>query len=106
MKEVSGIVHNAMEPVVEQLYKQHHNLLNMRCNCKKCEADVFAMVLNEIPPRYITNDNFAPYIKVAFEGDPQQLTKLLSLITRAAKFVSDHPRCQDEEKLNDTDVKE
>ncbi len=85
-----------MESVVEQLYKQHHHLLNMRCNCKKCEADVFAMVLNEIPPRYITNDDFAPYIKVAFEGDPQQLTKLLAIVTRAAKHVSDHPRCQSE----------
>ncbi|MBF4501306.1 late competence development ComFB family protein [Savagea sp. SN6] len=84
---------NVMEEVVEEVLKRYRTELKLCCDCQHCTTDVKALALNDLTPKYVTNPNHSVYVRAVLEGDPQEVTKLLSVVTRAASKVSANPRC-------------
>lgn len=81
---------NYMEEVV---FNQMDKVLNKMdvCKCEKCRMDIAAMVLNNLPTKYVVTDKGELYSKVStlmnqFEVDA------ISNITSAALKVNSNPR--------------
>ena len=91
---------NVMERVIVEKLNTDIDALNMNCTCDRCLADVLAISLNQLPPNYIVNSAFEPIIRASQEADQHEATRVLAVISYAAKIVSDAPRCriEDEEK--------
>jgi competence protein ComFB len=89
-EEMSVQVKNYMEEVVRYLLDETLKDINM-CQCNKCKMDIYAMALNELPPKYIVTKKGELYSKInilkqQFEVD------VISAITRAAILVKRSPR--------------
>lgn len=61
------------------------------CSCKKCEADIKAIALNHLPPKYIATESGEVYSKInalsiQFEAD------VVNAITKAIEKVQNSPR--------------
>lgn len=91
---------NVMERVIVEKLNTDIDALNMNCTCNRCLADVLAISLNQLPPKYIVNNAFEPVIRASQEADHQEATRILAVMSYAAKVVSDAPRChvKNEEK--------
>ena len=81
---------NYMEEVV---FNQMDKVLNKMdvCKCEKCRMDIAALVLNNLPTKYVVTDKGELYSKVStlmnqFEVDA------ISNITSAALKVNSNPR--------------
>ena len=60
------------------------------CQCEKCFFDVCALVLNKLPPQYVTTHKGNLMIKVPNTSAKSEL-ELTILISRSAKMVRDKP---------------
>lgn len=85
-------VTNVMEIVVEKVLEEYWIDFDMTCKCEKCKVDAYAIALNKVHPRYIVNEDCAAFVKAEYL-DKQSQTNILVIISSAAKYVSDHPRC-------------
>jgi len=56
--------------------------------------DIMAIALNELPPRYIANGEYGPYVRAEHVADRQGATNIILIVTKAAARVSKNPRCQ------------
>jgi len=61
------------------------------CNCEKCRLDIMAIVLNDLPSKYVVTREGELYAKVnnlrqQFEVD------VVAAITKAAAIVKQNPR--------------
>jgi len=61
------------------------------CSCQKCRADIMAMSLNALPPKYVVSERGAIFTKASALAH-QNNTDIISAITRAASIVSKNPR--------------
>jgi competence protein ComFB len=86
-------VFNAMEVLVAELLEEIWPELDMRCKCDVCKADVLALTLNRVPPRYVSKGQGIAYVK-AEQFNKQAVTNILIQITNASIKVSDNPHCQ------------
>lgn len=86
-------LYNVMEEVVRDVLMQYKDQLQLTCLCERCFNDIMAIALNELPPRYITNEEYGPYVKAAHVADRQGATNIILIVTKAAKLVSSSPRC-------------
>lgn len=82
-----------MEAVVHDMLMKYRNQLNLTCQCDRCLADIKAITLNKLEPRYIADKLHSPYVRAAHEADHQGATNILSIIAQAATVVSNNPRC-------------
>ena len=60
------------------------------CQCDKCFFDVCALVLNKLPPQYVTTEKGNLMMKVPATSAKMEL-ELTILISRSAKMVRDKP---------------
>ncbi|WP_186669049.1 late competence development ComFB family protein [Sporosarcina sp. BP05] len=86
-------LYNVMEEVVRDVLMQYKNQLQLTCQCERCFNDIMAIALNELPPRYIANEEYGPYVRASHEADRQGATNIILIVTKAAAFVSGSPRC-------------
>ncbi|WP_407638518.1 late competence development ComFB family protein [Bacillus alveayuensis] len=87
------MVVNAMEKIMKDLLDEYLDRFQMRCTCEKCKTDLLALVLNKVPPYYVTDQNKIPYIKAKF-ADKQELTSLIVKLAECAKIISERPLCE------------
>ncbi len=87
-------IHNVMEDVVRDTLLTYKDRMNLACSCDRCLNDIMALALNELPPRYVANQNFSPYVRAAHETDRQGATNIITLIAKSAAKVSSSPRCE------------
>ncbi|MCA1031434.1 late competence development ComFB family protein [Bacillus timonensis] len=85
-------VMNAMEVIIAEALTEYWPSIKMTCKCEKCRADVFALVLNMVPPRYFSKEMGFAYVKAQY-FEKQMKTNLLVKIAEATSKVSDHPQC-------------
>lgn len=83
-------IKNYMEEVVNNLMEGILDDINM-CKCETCRADIAAIALNDLPPKYIVTEQGELYSKVnslrnQFEVD------VIAAITKAAVIVKRAPR--------------
>jgi competence protein ComFB len=86
---------NFMEEVVEMVYDEIIDDLEV-CKCKKCEMDIIALALNNLPSAYVVTARGEIFSKVnllkgQFEVDA------ISAITTAAAVINQNPRHNDVE---------
>jgi competence protein ComFB len=86
-------LYNVMEEVVRDVLMQYKDKMQLTCLCERCLNDIMAIALNELPPRYIVNAEYGPYVRAAYVADRQGATNIILIVTKAAAFVSKSPRC-------------
>ena len=86
-------LYNVMEEIVRDVLLQYKDQLQLACLCERCFNDIMAIALNELPPRYIANEEYGPYVRAAHVADRQGATNIILIVTKAATFVSNNPRC-------------
>ncbi|WP_179860783.1 late competence development ComFB family protein [Sporosarcina koreensis] len=87
-------VHNVMEDVVRDTLMTYKNSMNLACDCERCLNDIMALALNDLPPRYVANSKFSPYIRAEHQADRQGATNIITVIAKSAAKVSSSPRCE------------
>ena len=83
-------VKNYMENCVVDSMKMVLKQINA-CQCDKCSADILAIALNTLPPKYVVTEKGELYSKLAtlrqqFDVD------IIAAITKAAVIVGRSPR--------------
>ncbi|MRX72181.1 competence protein ComFB [Bacillus lacus] len=87
------MIYNVMEQIMIDLFDEYRDRLGMKCTCSRCQSDVLALALNKTPPRYISQQDKAAYVKAEFV-DKQEMTTLLVKLAECSKIVSDQPYCR------------
>ncbi len=81
--------HNLMEDIVLQELESIFSS-DGGCQCPVCRADVIALALNHLPPRYVTTDKGR--VAVQLSGyDFQNRADIIAAISSALKEVRLHP---------------
>ncbi|BBE31058.1 hypothetical protein OSSY52_11990 [Tepiditoga spiralis] len=82
---------NIMEDIVEDVYNDllKTNLIKI-CNCPKCHADVLAIVLNNIKPKYVVTEK-GEAIERTNELRDQIRVDVLEQLLKAVEIVSKNP---------------
>jgi len=61
------------------------------CQCDECRLDVQAMMLNQLPPKYVVTDKGALFAQMD-EFDPQNRIDFITIMTQAVELVRIYPR--------------
>ena len=81
---------NLMEELVDKRLDELMSMANM-CGCPQCRADVRALALNRLPPRYITSIKGDVFVR--FEAQScQEQAEVAGAIVRAIEIVRKNPR--------------
>lgn len=86
-------IKNVMELIVKGVLKENMKHLRMACRCERCQDDVVAYALNNLPPKYIVNPEHQPYIRAIHEINQDEALNVLKAVTHAATVISAEPRC-------------
>lgn len=83
-------VRNYMENIV---LHQLDNIIEKvnACNCQACRSDVFAITLNNLPPKYIVTEKGHLYSKLSVLQQQFEVDVITELV-KAIKIVSSNPR--------------
>lgn len=77
---------NLMEELVDAKIDEIMKMENMCC-CKHCRADVFALALNLLPPKYVVTTGGEVFSRLDTR-DTQSQASITTAIVRAAKTVN------------------
>jgi competence protein ComFB len=83
------ILFNCLEEIVRQKAREIISKMDM-CQCEKCFLDVCALVLNKMPPKYVTTMKGNLMAKLPSLHQKKEL-ELTVLITQCAKMVQEKP---------------
>jgi len=83
------VLHNIMEDAVLEKTKVIMSRMEM-CRCEKCYLDVCALVLNQLPPKYVTTLKGSLMSKLPVMTHKNDL-EMTVMITRCAKMVQKKP---------------
>ncbi|MFO7247686.1 MAG: late competence development ComFB family protein [Bacillota bacterium] len=81
---------NMMETLAKEHLDRHWDHLGMPCSCITCRNDVLALVLNALPPRYVSTERGQMFVKAA-ALDEQFRVDVLQALYRAARAVATRP---------------
>lgn len=92
MEIKNGIeVKNYMENLVSYKIKEFVEKGNCKCSCAKCIADITAISLNNLSPRYTVTEKGNFYAKVdSYEN--QSMIDVVTAVSNAIKIVEKNPR--------------
>lgn len=85
------VVKNYMEDIVKRNIESQKVLRRDACWCARCEKDIFAMVLNRMPPKYVVTDQGHIYTKLQ-EMETQLNVDVTREVHGAIKFIANHKR--------------
>ena len=71
------------------------------CHCEDCRLDVMALMLNQLPPKYVVTEKGALFAQME-EFDPQVRIDFISLLTQSADLVRVYPRHKIEQPKTET----
>jgi competence protein ComFB len=83
------ILYNSLEEIVRQKTKEIVAKLDM-CQCEKCYLDICALVLNEMPAKYVTTVKGNLMAKLPVLAHKKEV-EITTLITKIAKMVQANP---------------
>lgn len=84
-------IHNCMEDIVLQTLDEVLKLRTDVCDCEKCRADIAAIALNKLPPRYVASEAGQVYIK-AEQFDSQYRSDIISALLEGINKVNGNKR--------------
>ncbi|MCK6256647.1 late competence development ComFB family protein [Fictibacillus sp. WQ 8-8] len=80
-------VRNAMEILVEEALNYYWKQLELPCKCDLCKTDVYAITLNQLPPRYVSNENGYAYVKAQNFNDQSRINILNEIVKATGKVA-------------------
>lgn len=83
-------IKNYMEDVVRKSANSIVKSMDI-CKCEKCMADIIAISLNDLPPKYIVTEIGELYTKVN-ELEQQFAINVQTAVTKAAMIVGKNPK--------------
>lgn len=89
-EEEDFVALNIMEPLVEQRMEKYIGLFGL-CSCSRCRADVRALALSRLPPKYMVLSKAALTPMVSFFSAKYD-TSATAQVIYACKQVMEHPR--------------
>lgn len=81
---------NHTESVVQQAFKDYVEKYELPCNCERCQADIKALALNQLPSRYYVSLRGEILTHWESQTTPDQ-ARVMSALVRAAKQVEATP---------------
>jgi competence protein ComFB len=84
---------NALEPTVRQIHRELLEKHAEFCSCAHCSADVIALALNKIRPRYVSQ--FSPIGEIVTDVQltyDQSRAEVTVLVFEAMRLVALSPR--------------
>jgi len=84
------VTKNLMEELVLKFYDKVISDLNV-CKCERCKADIIAIALNRLPPRYYVTKEGEMYLKLK-ELEIQFEVDIVAALAAAAFIVNNKPR--------------
>ena len=90
-KRLSYRVVNVMEEILTPELILYALKSNDTCTCSRCQADVKALMLTRLPPKYIVADNTAVPMMLTYYCNKFRVA-VLSQSIRACMKVKEHPR--------------
>jgi competence protein ComFB len=88
-------VKNYMEDIVLAKMAQVMPIMDV-CNCETCRLDIFAYVLNKMPPKYVVTQKGTVFAKLALLQS-QFGVDIITYITQAVEIVKNRPRHNESE---------
>ncbi|WP_191991867.1 late competence development ComFB family protein [Bacillus aerolatus] len=86
-------VQNVMEDIVRGIVTDQLDHLHLSCKCERCQEDILALSLNNVPPRYVVNDSRRPLVKAMYMVNTQDHANIVAAVAQAATRVSANKRC-------------
>ena len=86
MKALRNYTEEAVQLFMNRWFKEANC-----CHCDDCRLDVQALMLNQLPPKYVVTDQGALFAQME-EFDPQVRIDFISIMTQAADLVRIYPR--------------
>ena len=85
------ILYNVMEKLVyEELEKIIREKGYKGCTCENCKADIMALALNKLPPKYVVTEQ-GELISKVIATLPQNQVDILAAVVEASKQVEKAP---------------
>ncbi len=81
---------NHTESVVQQVLKEYIEKYPLVCSCERCQADISALALNQLPGKYYVTTRGKILTQWESDSLPDK-TRILSAIALAVKQVSSTP---------------
>lgn len=81
--------HNVMERVVEERLDEMLKSYDC-CKCERCRADIVALALNNLPPRYVVTDEGELFAKIQYTQKRYEL-EVVKQIAAAINMVKESP---------------
>ena len=88
-QEVKFILRNYWEDKVVERTREIVSKMDV-CQCEKCFLDICALVLNKLPPQYVTTERGNLMRKVPAASSKME-TELTVLISQSIKMVNEKP---------------
>ena len=86
MKQLRNYTEEAVKLYMDRCFKDADV-----CQCENCRLDVMAIMLNNLPPKYVVTDTGALYAQLT-DFDPQNKLDYMVAMTEAVKVVNQGPR--------------
>lgn len=83
-------VYNITEDLVLQQLEDSIKQFPGACRCEQCMADVMAMTLNKITPRYVSSDKGSVMARVFGSHDTERIN-ILREVTNAIEKITSNP---------------
>ncbi len=74
--------------ILNNLLVQYKNI----CKCDRCLADMTALALNKVKPRYVVTEEGMIYAKSLLEVDRQEKISIMAIVINAIEEVSQNPK--------------
>lgn len=81
---------NHTESVVQQALKEYIEKYQLPCDCERCQADIKALALNQLPSRYYVSKRGEILTQWESQTTPDQ-ARIISALIRAVKQVEATP---------------
>lgn len=85
-------VHNIMEEIVQQVIEDYRLQRPDRIHCDQCVADIKAIALNRIPPKYVASHKGEVFSKTTTLVN-QSMSDIYREISIAIERVTHRPNC-------------
>ena len=86
MKQLRNYTEEAVKQFIEKWYKEADV-----CQCDSCRLDVMAIMLNQLPPKYVVTDKGELFAQM-IDFDPQNRIDYMTIMTQAANTVKSNQR--------------
>jgi len=81
---------NVTETIVREALQEYLRKAKLPCSCPRCQADILALTLNRLPPRYAVSLKGEILTEWETRALPSQ-TRIISELVRAAETVANSP---------------